>query len=316
VGATLPENSLWYHFLLLLAAICFTLLVALVNTALYARLAAQRLAREIEGMGGGERTKEERQHHSDPGYFSRTILTHCPMSLGIGTIWYKALNLPLYIFPLSSVRSLQDSGDGKNTAPSGAQGIIYEFIVLLLTNILLTRLSIRIKHAYRRWCRKNEIPMAGDAPFGGSCAFLRREVFRVVETSFPFVYALAWANFGYFLVFRVGFNCPILTAECPDKRDEQFFIQLYYAVGLTVFAVKSIPGIRGHKLHPNSIIYLLMDDNDMIALEDIRRELDENFFMISIGIRLLERCFNAALTMNYAVLTLSHAVQIHCITAE
>ena len=206
------------------------------------------------------------------GYFARKSLRETPTALGIGIVYYRISNCPLYLarsewFPQDVLK-------------------IGECAILTLTNLLTTRILVSVMYWYRGRCKKYNIP--ADVTKLDTPTMAKEEFLRLFVKSMPFVYAWCWSNFGYFIVFRVGFNCKVLSAICPGQEETQFFAQLYYAMGLTMVCKSAIPSMKAasammNRLNAHVVEAFLVDDKDFLGDQMISDELTVSFCGIAIG---------------------------------
>ena len=106
--------------------------------------------------------------------------------------------------------------------------------------------------------------------------------------SMPFVFAWCMSNYGYFLVFTVGFDCAVLSAKCGVRIETQFLVQLYYSVILTFVAIKAVPALKEEqqmlsRLNQNCIKVFMHHDKDFMMREKIKTQLMVIGFGITIG---------------------------------
>ena len=206
------------------------------------------------------------------GFFAKKSLRECPMSLGVGIVYYKISNIVLYIpltswFPTSVIK-------------------VAEAAILCLSSLITTRCLISIMYWYQQ--RIKRLGIDPNVLNRSTADMAKEEPLRMFVKSMKFVYAWCWANVGYFLVFRVGWTCNPLSAVCPGQVQTQFFAQLYYAVGLTMACKSAIPGMKAAaammtKLNSHVVEAFLVDDARFLEDQKISDQLMSAFCGIAIG---------------------------------
>ena len=245
-----------YTVELLGLALIFLLVAVVKNIMYHAHVKHFRLDQSSENSGA---------------VFSRLSINGTPACLGIGLIFYKVFNFPLYMIPDTFA----------STAPTAKQGI-----ALLAVNCIITKFIFVILKWYRK--RTEALGFPGDVSKMSTKDFAMEEPLRLFVKCLPFVFSWCWSNFGYYCVFTVGYSCPIMGAKCGREYEKTFFIQFGYAVFFTMACVLALPDIKQgsalmKRLNVHSIEVFLVDDHDFVLESHVKDEVIVSFCAINIG---------------------------------
>jgi len=208
------ETGLRYCFKLVIIAIILNGFAALKNIYLHSYMVAQR----------------------GKAHYAKVVLKSTPTCLGIGLVWFRAGQIFTFVLPKDMV---QDNIT-----------FIFEGLALLVSNIILTFLLKQVMYWYDMTVRAaDDLGEETDVLKMTTEAFRNQEFKRLWVGSMPYLYSWCWANFGYFIVFRVMFSCSIKDPTCSDDTTghKTFFIQLYYAIALTAALIKILPSLKANK---------------------------------------------------------------------
>jgi len=244
-----------YHGMNILIALITTLCSTILNICyhLYLKGPAQQTV-----DGGGK-----------AGAFAKLWLTTCPMALGTGLAWRAVASFPLDVIP----------GPNKEKYMT-----VYVLIASLLRNLFFTHIIVWVMLRYQQRCKHLKMPT--DVLKRSSSQFALEEFNRAFIKSLPFVFSWLWSDFLVFCVFEVGFGC--VGGVCQGAPHTQFFVEIGYAMGLTLCALEFLPGLkeasaRFKKLKKIYIATFLLSDKEAVQVQMVFDNLVVSFCGIAIG---------------------------------
>jgi len=204
-----------------------------------------------------------------------------PVLVGVGFAWGRLGQTLFYFYPGVWIPSDDD----------GSQKLVAEFMLHLILTLGVSNFAVTQTDNFMQWRETAKLQGREIDPHKQTLfEFSEDEFTRIFFKAQKFVFAWSWHLFCKRCYFKVAYNCrqkEYGVPMCSDGTDS-FFMNLSYAVIMTVIAIQYIPKLKAAKgnlmrIHKVFISTFMVHDHIMLRYKKEYENILSAFFGIVLG---------------------------------